>query len=175
MAEEKSMELKRQINRSTEIGNLDEALEALNSLMEIDGESAFAYNKLGIISARRGDMINAKAYFEKALALDPQYAQAYSNLGNVYREAGDLGQAIAYYQQAINCDSQYATAYHNLGVVYKQKGDIQKAVENLKQANKLQRVMARRELADSPVGRVTPIAWLIVAIVIIALIYITRR
>ena len=90
MAEEKSMELKRQINRSTEIGNLDEALEALNSLMEIDGESAFAYNKLGIISARRGDMINAKAYL-KALALDPQYAQAYSNLGNVHREAGDLG------------------------------------------------------------------------------------
>ncbi len=175
MAEHKAMELKRKINRLAETGAIDEALIALNALVEIDGESAFSYNKLGIISARRGEMDDAKVYFEKALTLDPRCAQAHSNLGNICREVGDLDQAIACYRQAIDCDPEYATAYHNLGVVYRQQGDFQRAVDNLKQATKLQKVMARRELSESPIGKRTPIAWLAIALLIAVLIYLIRR
>ncbi len=176
MTEHKTAELRRNINRLTEIGDLEEALVALETLIEIDGESAFYYNKQGIISARRGDVKGAKAYFEKALVLDPRSAQAHSNLGNVYRELGDLEEAIACYRRAIDCDSDYATAYHNLGVVYRQKGDYEKAVEHLKQGTKLQRVMARRELAESSMGKKMPVARVVmIAIVVVALIYLIRR
>lgn len=176
MTEHKTAELRRNINRLTEIGDLEEALVALEALVAIDGESAFSYNKQGIIFARRGNIGDAKAHFEKALALDPRLAQAHSNLGNIYRELDNLDQAIACYQRAIDCDPDYATAYHNLGVVYRQKGDFQKAVEHLKQGTKLQRVMARRELAESSMGKKMPIAWVvIIAFSIAAFIYFIRR
>jgi tetratricopeptide (TPR) repeat protein len=164
-------EHKRRINRLTETGQLDEASSELNSLMQREGESAFAYNKLGVIAARRGELEGAKTYFEKSLALDNRSAPAYSNLGNIYRETGDLDKAIECYKQAINCDADYATAYHNLGVVYKQKGDLHKAVEHLKQANKLQRVMARRELADSSFGKRAPLTWLLIALLVGCILY----
>lgn len=168
-------EQKRRINRLTETGQLDEALSALHSLLQREGDSAFAYNKLGVIAARRGELERAKDCFEKSLVLDGRFAQAYSNLGNVYRETGDLDKAIECYKQAISCDADYATAYHNLGVVYKQKGDLHKAVEHLKQANKLQRVMARRELAESPVGKKVPLTWLLIALLVILWLYYRSR
>jgi tetratricopeptide (TPR) repeat protein len=170
-----TMEQKRRINRLTEAGQLDEASSELHSLLNREGESAFAYNKLGVIAARRGELERAKGYFEKSLRIDGRFAQAYSNLGNIYRETGDLDKAIECYKQAISYDADYATAYHNLGVVYKQKGDLHKAVENLKQANKLQRVMARRELAESSVGNKAPLMWLFIALLVICLLYYRSR
>ena len=89
--------------------------------------------------------------------------QAYNNLGNISREMGDLDRAVEYYQLALRYDGDYATAHHNLGVVYKQKGDIHKSVEHLKQANRPQSVMARRELAESPLGKRKSIPWLLIA------------
>jgi tetratricopeptide (TPR) repeat protein len=175
MPDNDNMEQKYRINRLTETGQLDEASALIDSLMEMEGESAFAYNKLGVIAARKGELETAKSYFEKSLAMDGRSAQAYSNLGNIYREMGDLEKAIDCYRQAIDCDADYATAYHNLGVVYKQKGDIHKAVEHLKEANKLQRVMARRELAESPISRRKPLIWVIIALLVVLLLYFRSR
>lgn len=175
MQDNDAMEQRHRINRLTETGQLDEALALIHSLVEMEGESAFAYNKLGVIAARKGELEKAKGYFEESLVMDERFAQAYSNLGNIYREMGDLEKAIDCYRQAINCDADYATAYHNLGVVYKQKGDIHRAVEHLKQANKLQRVMARRELAESPIGKRKPMIWVIMVLLIVLLLYFRSR
>ncbi|NMB46918.1 MAG: tetratricopeptide repeat protein [Firmicutes bacterium] len=171
MPDKDIMEQKYRINRMTETGQLDEALAELDSLLEIEGESAFAYNKLGVIAARRGEMEKARDYFEQALAIDETFAPAHSNLGNIYREMGNLGQAVDCYRRAISCDSEYATAYHNLGVIYKQQGDLHKAVSHLKRAQRLQRVMARRELADISPRRKTQVTWWIVALIAAFLLY----
>ncbi len=168
-------EQKRRIDRLMETGQLDRALSELDFLVKVEGESAFAHNKRGVIAARQGELGRAKAYFEKALALDQRFVQAYSNLGNIYREAGDLDRAVEFYQQAIRWDPEYGTAYHNLGVVYKQKGDLHKAVEHLKKASRLQRTIARRELAEvSPVRR-NPATWLWIALLIALLLYYRAR
>ncbi|NLA58543.1 MAG: tetratricopeptide repeat protein [Firmicutes bacterium] len=163
------------INRLMEVGKLDEARSELDALQELEGDSAFVLNKLGVIAVRSGDLEQGKAYFEKALAVDESYVQAYNNLGNIYREMGDLDRAIECYQLALKYDGEYATAHHNLGVVYKQKGDIHKSVQHLKQANRLQTVMARRELAQSPLARKKPIAWLLIAVLVgLLLLYRTK-
>ena len=163
-------EKKFRINRLVELGQLDEARAELDALRELEGESAFVLNKLGVIAVGSGNLEQGKDYFEKALAVDESYVQAYNNLGTIYREMGDLDRAIEYYQLALRYDEDYATAHHNLGVVYKQKGDIHKSVEHLKQANRLQSVMARRELAQSPLGKKKPMAWLFIAALIVLLL-----
>ena len=149
---------------------MDDAWSELDALRELEGESAFVLNKLGVIAVSSGKFDQGKAYFEKALTVDEGYVQAYNNLGNIYREMGDLDRAIEYYQLALKYDEEYATAHHNLGVVYKQKGDIHKSVEHLKQANRLQTVMARRELAQSPLGKKKPLAWLFIAVLVVLLL-----
>ena len=162
------------INRLMELGQLDEARSELDTLRELEGDSAFVLNKLGIIAVRSGELEQGKEYFERALAVDEGYVQAYNNLGNICREIGDLDQAVEYYQLALKYDGEYATAHHNLGVVYKQKGDIHKSVEHLKQASRLQRVMARRELAESP-GQGKSIPWLLIAIAVVLLLLYRAR
>ncbi|HHV92980.1 MAG TPA: tetratricopeptide repeat protein [Firmicutes bacterium] len=162
------------INRLIELGRLDEARSELEALKELEGESAFILNKLGIIAVCSGQLDQGKTYFEKALAVDDRYVQAYNNLGNIYKEMGDLDKAVEYYQLALRYDREYATAHHNLGVVYKQKGDIHKSVQHLKQANRLQSVMARRELAVSPAGTKRTIAWLIIGALLV-LLFLYRR
>jgi tetratricopeptide (TPR) repeat protein len=55
----------------------------------------------------RGDLEQAEAMYQKALALDEALghkegmASDYGNLGNVYRIRGDLEQAEAMYQKAL--------------------------------------------------------------------------
>ncbi|NLK08529.1 MAG: tetratricopeptide repeat protein [Firmicutes bacterium] len=175
MTEQKAAELRHTVTRLTEIGELEEAKEAIQKLIELEGHSSFAYNKLGVIFARSEDLGRAKTCFENALTIEPESAPALSNLGNVYRENGDLDGAIRLYKSAIEYDPDYATAYHNLGVVYRQKGDFQKAVEHLKQGNKLQRVMARRELKGTSLGKRQPVFWVVLALAAAAFLYLFRR
>ena len=76
-----------------------------------NGESAPAYNGLGLIAIQRQDPAAARTHFERAVALDPDLVAAQLNLGLIYKMAGDIPRARACFEAflAKAPRAQYAT------------------------------------------------------------------
>ncbi|HBG02242.1 MAG TPA: hypothetical protein DDW87_11805 [Firmicutes bacterium] len=155
---------------------LDEAEEALRTVIKSDPEHARAHNKLGVVFARREDLRQAEDCFNHALSLDNQLAGAHSNLGNIYAERGWTDRAKEAYERAIALDPGNPTATHNLGVLYRKSGDIGKGIELMKQATKSQRTRLRDDVRRNPKAqRATRIGWAVVIAVALILFYVLNR
>ncbi|MBE9125146.1 MULTISPECIES: glycosyltransferase [unclassified Coleofasciculus] len=83
-----------------------------------------AYNNLGNLLLRVGDLTTARTAFETTLKIAPNFAAGYNNLGMTLKALGQLGEAIAAYQNAIQLNRDYADAYQNLGVALLKIGKV---------------------------------------------------
>ena len=68
----------------TELQRTDEAIDALNKLIEDFPDLPEPYNNLAVLLAGQGRIDSARALLETALRHDPAYAVAHENLGDVY-------------------------------------------------------------------------------------------
>lgn len=150
---------------------MENAEESLRQVIELDPEHARAFNKLGVIFARRGDLRQAEDCFTQAISLDDQLASAHSNLGNIYAEHGWSDRAQAAYERALALDPQNPTALHNLGVLYRKGGDIGRGIDLMKQATRSERTRFRDETRRDPKSRRTIRTGLAILIVIIVVLY----
>ena len=72
--------------------NLDKAEGSLRQIIEMEPEHALAWNKLGVVFARRKDLRQAEDCFNQAISLDSQLASPHSNLATSTRnEVGLTG------------------------------------------------------------------------------------
>lgn len=88
-----------------------------------------AYNNLGSLLQRAGDLQTAQKIYETALKIDPSFAVGYYNLGMALKGLGRFEEAIACYQQAIKLNPDYAFACQNLGVVLLKIGNLPESLE----------------------------------------------
>ncbi len=102
--------------------------------IDVNPGSWMAYNNLGIIQLRRGEIESAIAQFIKALEIDPAYAEAHYNLGNALVRNNAAEQAIPRYTQAIELNPRIIGAYVNLATVLLQRGRAVEAVPHLQSA-----------------------------------------
>jgi len=68
----------------TELKRTDEAIDALNRLIEDFPDLPEPYNNLAVLMAAQGRIDGARELLETALRHDPAYAVAHENLGDVY-------------------------------------------------------------------------------------------
>ena len=120
-----------------EFGELDEAEEALHTYLMENPTDALAHNKLGVVFARRSNLVEARRCFEEALKHDRFLVHALNNLGNIARDEGKLELAIEYYQKSITLDPDFALPHNNLGVVYKQLNRYGDFIREIKIAKRL--------------------------------------
>lgn len=145
-----------------EAWELDKAEDAFRNLLELDPEHAQAWNKLGVVFARKKDLKQAEDCFNLAIQYDSNFANPYSNLGNIYAERGWDDRAKTAYEQALALDPGNPTTTHNLGVLYRKAGNIGKGVELMKQANRAERTLFRRQMSTSPEAKkMSRLVWLI--------------
>lgn len=111
-------------------GNFEAAIRLNPSLAE-------AYNGLGVIYRKSGDLDRAIEFYERAAALDSVNVYAFINLGNLYDDRGDPERAVAYYRKAIRLQPNAADAYYNLGITYERTGSQKESLEALRQAARL--------------------------------------
>ena len=102
--------------------------------IQANPQSWMAYNNLGIIQLRRGQIAEAIAQFTKALAIDPDYAEAHYNLANALVRSGALDEAIPRYTRAIELNPKIVGAYVNLATILLQRGRAAEAVSKLQAA-----------------------------------------
>ena len=92
-------DLQAKFKRATVLARLnrdDEAIEAFTALTQQYPEVPEPYNNLAALYAKRGDLSQARATLETAVAANPSFALGYQNLGTLY-----LQMASRAYQRAV--------------------------------------------------------------------------
>lgn len=91
-------------------------------------------NKIGALSRRLGNEIEAESFFRKAIELDTGQPEAHFNLGNCQSSRGDWLLAIQSYTNSIECNPDFVQAYNNLAIALQNFGRPDEAVKVLETA-----------------------------------------
>lgn len=86
-------------------------------------DSAHLQNNVGVELFRRGQIQEAKGYFEKSIELNPGWKISWNNLGAVYHRTGNLTKAEECYRNSMKY-GPYLLAYRGLAMALAQENRI---------------------------------------------------
>ncbi len=124
-------------NAYTRISNLNSAVVHYQAAIQqpiLPQLKIGAYNNLGNLLLKAGELTAAKTVYERTVKIDPSFAAGHNNLGMTLKALGQLEDAIASYQQAIKYNPDYPDAYQNLGVVWLKLGKVAESLSAFKKA-----------------------------------------
>lgn len=133
------------------------ALAAYGEATELDPDDAEAWNQLGHLQHRIGNLAAAEAAYQNILRLGNSVedksllAVAYGNLGVVFKTRGDLGVAEDMYRKALALNEELgrkegmANQYGNLGVVFRARGDLDDAEDMYRKSLALNEELGSKE------------------------------
>ncbi|HEY7863680.1 MAG TPA: tetratricopeptide repeat protein [Thermoanaerobaculia bacterium] len=115
--------------RQVERGDMDSAVALFKRLLEVDPNSAEAYNLLGYYHAYRGELEQGIEYLKKYQFMSPDQANPHDSLGEVLAYSGRYDEAIQALEQALKVKPDFFASYAHLAVAYTGKGDYKRARE----------------------------------------------
>jgi len=118
-------------------GELDEALENLNQVIDADPGIIEARHVRGRIFLKKNKIEEAIAEFKEALKIDPEYESAIFSLAQAYKRAKKYDEAIAGYKRLMELDPRDSKPPFNLGDIYLELKDVNKAIPYLQQSIQL--------------------------------------
>ena len=118
----------------TQIGKLDEAIEAYKKSILLKPDFALAHYNLASTLQELGRLEDAEASFKQAIILNPDYSAAFNNLGVTLQELGRLEDAEVSFKQAITLNPYYSEAFSNLGIVQQELDLLEDAEGSFRQA-----------------------------------------
>jgi tetratricopeptide (TPR) repeat protein len=95
-----------------------------------------AWNNLGLLATREGNIDTAIDCFREALRVSPDHFVALENLGNAYRQSRRWDDALKTLQRAVVIRPRDPEANYSLGMVFAQTDDTEHAFEYLQRALK---------------------------------------
>lgn len=104
------------------------ALDAFTLAIELDPNSAVAFNERGSTYSKLNRQDLAIKDFKRAIALQPKGSAHFYHLGHVYYDIGEFEQAIDNYNEAIRLQPDYASFYYSRCLAYKQLEERNKAI-----------------------------------------------
>ena len=104
ITEEEIMEMGRVGAVFYEQGNIENALQIFEGLVELQPDNGNAHAALGAVLTLRKDDQKATRHLEKAIELEPNQIAPYVNLGEVYVRQQKLEQALMVMKKAIELD-----------------------------------------------------------------------
>jgi len=93
------------------------------------------WNDYGIGLLLQGDLVGAKAAFERVVALEPSYAPGFVNLGRVLVQEGEHAAAIKTLERALAIDPNLAGAHYFMALALKSRGRYDDALAHLRSAS----------------------------------------
>ena len=130
----------RRLGALSYLNDTADALSAYQRASELDPSNLDAWNQLGHLYRRVGELAKSIDAYETLLTLsegisDEWQAFAYSHLGIVYRTQGELGRAMETHEkslkifEALDHKLGKANQYGNIGVIYFIRGELDRAIE----------------------------------------------
>lgn len=119
----------------------EQAREAYERALDLDGNVADAHINLGRLLHMAGELGRAEPHYREAAMIDPDDPTPHFNLGVLLEEVGRRDEAVHAYRQAVLRDPDFADAHCNLGLLLESLGRRHEAVYHL---------MAARQLNSSP-------------------------
>lgn len=114
--------------RELAAGNVTEARERFEKLLEQYPAESELHLVLGLSALKAQDISAAEAYLSKALELEPEDPEALTLMGWLQLEVkGDPVKAVESYERVVALKPQVAEAHNNLGVALQQMGDVERA------------------------------------------------
>lgn len=95
---------------------------------------AEAYYLLGLVAEQVQTPLEAKKYYEQAIALDTWYGPAHYSLALLLHQQGNTSAAIGHYQRALEVNRDWAEAHNNLGNAYVDLGQFPEAIASYQAA-----------------------------------------
>ncbi len=124
-------------NLALEKDQTAEAKRRLEHAVSIYPRYAAAWNTLGVISMKAGDVANGSDFFDKALAADPQFAAAYVNRGKILFSKADFKSAEESLQKAVTISPLDPEATTLLATAQLQNGELAQAVETARKVHQM--------------------------------------
>lgn len=116
-----------------DLGRQKEAIAQFERVLQLDPANAVAYQNLGIVALRIGQVDRAGQFLTRALQLDPKLPRALNTLGVVFARRNDYARAVGAWQQAVTLDPRQYDALFNLGMVAGRAGNRDEARKALTQ------------------------------------------
>jgi len=126
-------------NEAYREGDFYPALIKYLAAAELNPNSEFICNRLGMAYLQLEYPEEAITAFKRSTALNSKYPYAVNNLGSAYFAAGSIKKAEKYFKKAIRMKKDEATFYLNLGTLYFEKKKPEKAYEAWRQSLSLDR------------------------------------
>lgn len=114
--------------------NLDKALAAFTSAIELSPDDGESYNNRGLVHQFRRELDAAIADYDKALAILPSLNAALVNRANAYRLKGDISAARIDAERAIAQGPNFAPAWKARGQVRAAEGKYAEAIADYSKA-----------------------------------------
>ena len=122
----------------TDLGQREEAAEALDRALALEPASAPLHRRRGDLARTLGRKQEAADHFRAALVAEPGDAETRAKYGAVLASLGDAAGAIASFEEALRHDPDLADAHYELGVLYyTERGDLERALAELDEALRL--------------------------------------
>ena len=115
-----------------ELGRYELTIRAINEALKL-GETAAAYNLLGMSYSQNGDSEKALLNLQKALAMEPDSIEINHNLAIASAQKGDYDKAIIHYTKAIESRPD-APQYHDRAVANYMIGQLTEAALDFNRA-----------------------------------------
>ncbi len=109
-----------------------EALQVMQSLVEMLPTQAWAHGNLGNVCYQLGRRDEAVASYRQAIALDPKYAIGHYNLGSALEEHGAFDEAAEHLRAALDVDPTLHPAEFALAQIEARTGRIDECLARLK-------------------------------------------
>jgi tetratricopeptide (TPR) repeat protein len=112
----------RELNQNSQAIIMAELASALNVT------SPDLFRLLGDLNQRKGDLINAKKYVNKAMQMAPFDGESYYYDGIIRAKEGDTTSALAVIQQSIDLKPNFMPAYVSMTSIYARLGNYEAAL-----------------------------------------------
>lgn len=112
-------------------GNIDAAIEDINTALQVAPGSTNLWNDLGLAQSTRGDMQSAEAALLRAIQLDPEDVAAHTNLAVLYLDQDRIREAKREIDRVMALDPGFDLALIARGRYHLQTGELDKATEDL--------------------------------------------
>ncbi len=118
------------------VSRTDEALVLLEKALTREPNNRNALNNMGVTWIKRGNLLNAVDFFERAIKVDPDSALSYRNLCYALRHLLKLNEARVAGLTAVRLQPEDAESHNNLAGAYLMQGYVEQAILHYQQAVK---------------------------------------